>query len=167
MHNTKGKTKWLCICECGNLTEVELNHLTRNNSKSCGCFRIKHDKSNIRLYNIWGNIKQRCYNKNNHGYKNYGGRGVAVCSEWLEDFQAFYDWSMVNGYADNLTIDRIDVNGNYEPSNCRWVDRKQQSRNRRNIKLITYKGETRPLVEWCELLNLDYQNTYKRLYKLK
>lgn len=90
-----------------------------------------------------------------------------MCDEWRNDFQAFYDWSMENGYDDTLTIDRINVNGNYSPNNCRWVTMKQQNRNRRNNKLITYKGETRPLVEWCELLNLDYQNTYKRLYKLK
>ena len=88
-----------------------------------------------------------------------------MCHEWLEDFQAFYNWSINNGYDDTLTIDRIDVNGNYEPNNCRWVDMKHQARNRRNNRLITYKGETKPLAELCELLGLNYRTVCQRLYR--
>lgn len=127
--------------------------------------RLKHGKTNTRLYNTWQRMKQRCYNPNKQHYEDYGGRGIEVCKEWLHDFQAFYDWSMTHGYDDTLTIDRIDVDGNYEPSNCRWVDMKTQCRNRRNTKYIKYKGETKPLVEWCELFNINYKVTFQRLFR--
>lgn len=132
LHNTKGRTKWLCICECGNLAEVALRELIDNKTKSCGCLHkqiareqhMTHGKRRTRLYSIYVSMKNRCYYKNNKSYKYYGGRGIAVCSEWKYNFQAFYDWAMANGYDDTLTIDRIDVNGNYEPNNCRWSTQK-------------------------------------------
>lgn len=163
LHNTKGRTKWLCVCDCGNLTEVLQGHLTSGHTKSCGCSHIKHGKCNARLYNIYDNIKQRCYTKTNPNYKNYGGRGIKVCDEWVNDFQAFYNWAMNNGYNDNLTIDRIDVNGNYEPNNCRWVDRKQQSRNRRSNHNYTIYGITHCLMDWCEIYNVNYGTVQSRL----
>lgn len=108
-------------------------------------------------------MKQRCYNKKLPQYKDYGGRGVAVCSEWLHDFMSFYGLAMANGYTDNLTIDRIDVNGNYEPNNCRWVTDKQQAQNRRSCKNITINNETHCIKEWCEILGLNYYTIIKRL----
>lgn len=108
-------------------------------------------------------MKKRCYLKCNHDYKNYGARGIAVCDEWRNDFMAFYNWSMANGYNDTLTIDRIDVNGNYEPNNCRWCNMKQQARNRRNNIYFTYNGETHCLTDWCEILGLNRKTIYERL----
>lgn len=177
LHNVNCKTKWLCICECGNLKEITTNSLQGGKTKSCGCYRkeittkhgkenSKHGKYKTRLYDLWAHMKYRCNNKNYHHYRDYGARGIRVCSEWSNDFQAFYDWAINNGYKENLSIDRINVNGNYEPSNCRWVDMKTQQRNRRNTRYIVYKGETRCLNEWCEILNLNRNTVYDRIYRL-
>ena len=173
LHNAKGRTKWLCVCECGNLTYVDVYSLQSGNTKSCGCLHKElaskqlttHGKSHSRLYTIYNLMKRRCYNVKDKRYKDYGARGIAVCDEWKDNFQAFYDWSMENGYNDNLTIDRVNNNGNYEPNNCRWTTRKQQARNTRRTKYITYKGVTRPLIEWCEVLGLNHHTIETRLYR--
>lgn len=115
---------------------------------------------------MWRGIKLRCYNKNSKRYKDYGGRGVAVCDKWKNDFMNFYDWAINNGYSDNLTIDRINNEGNYEPNNCRWVTIKQQSRNRRSNRNITINGETHCLSEWCEILGLNYKKVSARINQL-
>lgn len=99
---------------------------------------VKHGKKNTRLYRIWLQMKNRCFNIRTNRYKDYGGRGITVCDEWKNDFTKFYDWSILNGYQENLTIDRIDNDGNYEPSNCRWVTVKIQNRNSRSNHLITF-----------------------------
>jgi hypothetical protein len=159
---------YLCKCDCGNETIVMKKCLLRNNVKSCGClFKEKnnttHGLTNTRFYHIWNSIKQRCYNKNNKDYKNYGIRGIIVCSEWKDNFKNFYDWSIDNGYQDTLEIDRIDNNGNYEPSNCRWVDIKTQARNRRTNHLITYRGKTHCLIEWAEIYKISHTLIRDRL----
>lgn len=110
-------------------------------------------------------IKDRCYNKNSKRYKDYGGRGVAVCSEWKNDFQAFYNWSMNNGYKKGLQIDRIDNNGNYEPDNCRFATAKENANNRRSNRYITVNNITHTLSEWCNILNLKYKKVTTRLYR--
>ena len=110
-------------------------------------------------------MKKRCINSSDRLFKYYGGRRITICEEWKNDFQAFYDWAMANGYKDDLTIDRIDVNGNYEPSNCRWANSKLQARNMRNNNFVTYKGETHCLSEWAELYNISYKTFWKRLKK--
>lgn len=120
---------------------------------------------NKRIYKAWCHIKDRCYNQNCKDYANYGERGITVCDEWINNSQAFYNWAINNGYESNLTLDRIDVNGNYSPDNCRWVDRKQQARNRRNTIYITYKGETMSLPDWCDRLNLRYDTIKRRYYR--
>lgn len=164
-------TWWLCICECGNLTEVRYGNLKRGGTVSCGCYaneklkksHTKHGGYGSRIYATWQNMKSRCYYTLDKRYKDYGWRGITVCKEWKDDFQAFYDWAMNNGYDDSLTIDRIDVNGNYSPDNCRWTTRKQQVRNRRNNRYFTINGETNCLSEWCEIYNVNYWKTHERL----
>lgn len=113
-------------------------------------FQFKHGMKNTRLYNIWDTMKQRCLNANQKDYKNYGGRGITVSEEWLE-FSNFYNWSMANGYRDNLSVERVNVNGNYEPSNCLWVTTKEQARNTRRNHFYTYNGESKTIAEWSEL----------------
>lgn len=110
-------------------------------------------------------MRYRCYNINDKEYSWYGGRGITICDEWLNDFMSFYDWSMNNGYQDNLTIDRIDNNKGYSPINCRWTTRKEQARNTRRNRLITIDGETKCLAEWCEVFNLNYHTVKRRLYR--
>ena len=172
-NNVKRKrTHWLCICECGNLTDVEVGNLQCGNTNSCGCYnkqRAKesnqtHSKSHTKLYTIYNNMKQRCYNNDNPRYNDYGGRGIAVCDEWLNDFMSFYKWAMNNDYKEGLTIDRIDNAGNYEPDNCRWVSMTTQNRNKRNNVNYTINGETHCLKEWCEILGLKYGTVKKRIY---
>ena len=111
----------------------------------------RHGKTGNRIYNIYRGMKTRCFCKNDYHYKWYGAKGITICQEWLDDFMSFYNWSLENGYKDNLTIDRIDVNGNYEPSNCRWIDHKTQCNNRHNSRYIEINGEKKTLAQWCEI----------------
>lgn len=163
-----------CKCDCGNYSVTEKSRLKSGNTKSCGCYEKECKKTNClkhgaysnfekgkreRLYSTYSKMKQRCYNKNNKDYNYYGGRGILICDEWLDKengYEIFREWSLNNGYTDDLTIDRIDVNGNYKPSNCRWVDMKTQMNNTRQNHMITYNGKTQSLTMWSEELDIPY-----------
>ena len=112
-----------------------------------------------KLYSIWATMIHRCEDEKREKYKDYGGRGISVCEEW-HDTNAFMDWAFANGYEEGLQIDRIDVNGNYEPSNCRWVTPKENSRNRRNTVFLTVDGETKCVAEWCEIVDVSQYTVY-------
>ena len=123
----------------------------------------RHGLRKTRLYGIHNGLLQRCYNPSRPKYKNYGGRGITVCEEWRNNFKAFYDWAMANGYADGLTIDRINNDGNYEPSNCRWVKIKEQAYNKTTSNFITYKGETKTIAEWAQEYGIKYGTLFYRI----
>lgn len=160
---SSGENKWICICECGNKISVSTSRLSKERIKSCGCHKgdnfRKHNQKHSRLYNIWCSMKQRC-NENRGNYKN-----ITYCKEW-EEFIPFYEWSIANGYADNLTIDRINTLGNYEPSNCRWVSQKVQQNNRTNNTLYTLDNATHTLSEWSEILGIGRSTLSARILKL-
>lgn len=160
---------WKCQCECGNTKISNGRNLLNGHCKSCGCIPhipktipwTKHHKSDTILYNVWKSMKGRCYTKSNSGYEYYGARGINVCDEWKNDFNAFYEWSISNGYKDSeeygeYTLDRIDPNGNYEPSNCRWVNMTVQSNNRRNNTKYMYDGELLTLREISIRTGVNY-----------
>lgn len=163
---------WLYRCDCGKEKVLRKVQVSAGKIQSCGCFlkqsvkerSIKHGKNNTRLYKIMHDMKQRCLNPNNKNYKHYGGRGIKIYNRWLEDFNIFYDWAMNNGYQDNLTIERINVNGNYEPNNCKWILINDQAKNTRRNRFFTYNGETFCLKEWADKLKIN-ENTLR--YRLK
>ncbi|MBO7715855.1 MAG: hypothetical protein J6S85_19990 [Methanobrevibacter sp.] len=127
-----------------------------------GRFVITHGQRHTKLYKVWEGMKRRCFNKNDHSYKHYGGKGIKVCKEWLH-FPPFFEWAKANGYKEGLTIDRIDSNGNYEPKNCRWVSHKVQNRNYSRNHMITYNGETRCLADWADFFKINRATVLFRL----
>lgn len=160
-----GKIVYKCLCDCGNYHDAVGVDLRKGNIKSCGCLRGNmHGKTRTRLYNTWSHMKQRCYNEKDPHYPDYGARGIVVCDEWKDDFTNFYSWAMDNNYQENLTIDRIDVNGNYEPDNCRWATKKQQNENKRNSIHLTYNGKTKTISQWCKELGLKHSIIYVRYH---
>lgn len=161
----------ICKCDCGNTVVTNDFALIHGMTKSCGCYYEEyqrnshyantHRKSHTRLYKVWSAMQQRCTNPNNASYHNYGGRGIEMCKEWLEDFQAFYDWSMANGYDENApqgqcTIDRIDNDKGYSPDNCRWVPMKKQVNNKRTTRIMEYNGAMLNMSEWSRKLKIPY-----------
>ncbi len=167
---------WLCKCDCGKEKVIQLPHLTSKHTISCGCYQkqkakqslTKHGKYYTKLYSIWINIKDRCCNPKNKSYNNYGGRGINICSEWIDKekgFINFYDWAMKNGYKKDLTIDRIDVNGNYTPFNCKWSTKTEQQQNKRTNIFITFNNKTLNISQWAKELNVPYYRIQSRLKK--
>lgn len=143
-----GKRYYKCLCDCGNIFYISSSYIHNKSVVSCGCRRREvgretgtHHMTNTRIYNEWCGIKRRCYCKSDPQYSNYGGRGISMCREWKNDFLQFYEWAMANSYDDSLSIDRIDVNGDYEPSNCRWTTQKIQANNTRTNVYVEYNGE--------------------------
>jgi hypothetical protein len=154
-----------CKCDCGNVTSVFLQDLRSNKTRSCGCLNLEnslkkleglseknitHGMSKTKEYRAWSHMVGRCMNEDDQSYHYYGGRGIKVCDKWLR-FEGFWE-DMKEGYSDQLTIDRIDNNGNYEKNNCRWVSMEEQSKNKRNNKSVTYNGETLIVADWSKRL---------------
>lgn len=166
-----------CVCDCGNVKDVMGYSLTSGNTKSCGClkkgqystrrasrrYQGRYDKyGHSRIYSIWNAMNSRCYNPKMQAYPRYGGRGIEVCAEWRDSFQAFHDWAAVNGYGDDLTLDRIDSCGDYGPDNCRWVSLEVQNNNRRDNVYLTCDGERMTIAQWARRTGASKAAMYKR-----
>ena len=165
-------TAWLCKCDCGKEKRIRTNSLTSGVTKSCGMHQREHlenrkykyppDVRIRRLRNIWYGMLKRCNKTNHKEYKYYGGRGITVCENW-NDYVVFARWALSNGYSNDLTIDRIDNDGNYEPSNCRWVTIQEQLRNRSNNRHETINGVTKTVAEWSRDYGVEKNTVYRRL----
>ena len=171
---TENRRKCRCLCDCGNETDVYISHLRDGHTQSCGCLHKElltsrletHRLSKTRLYKTWSNMKTRCNNENNNEYAYYGGRGIKVCPEWEHDFGSFAIWALSSGYRDDLTIDRIDCNGNYSPENCRWATRKEQGNNTRRNHYLSFNGQIKTISEWSDEVGLSSRLIQDRIVKL-
>lgn len=169
----KGRYWFLCQCDCGK--EFYIRGADIGKTKSCGCmtkeYQFKtHGESKTRLYAIWRHMNERCYKTYHKSYADYGGRGITVCPEWRYDYVAFRNWAYANGYNENAgymecTLDRIDVNGNYEPENCRWISMKEQCNNRRNNRMLECDGIRRTMMEWSEITGIQASTLWHRWEK--
>ena len=172
----KGKrcVRWKCQCDCGTVKEVNGNALKTGNVVSCGCYAINErrermtthgatrNRKSTHLYSVWDGMKERCYNRNKAYYHRYGGRGITMCDEWHYSFEAFQSWAYENGYREDLTIDRIDNDKGYCPENCRWVTIKEQSNNKENNHYLTFRGETKTLMQWSEATGFPFSTLSRR-----
>ena len=166
---------WLFECSCGKRKEIYRNAVVHGKTRSCGCYQaemnktpkfIKHNSCNTRLYRIWAHMKERCNNSRCKVYKDYGGRGIKICEDW-NDFRNFEQWAINNGYLENLTIDRIDNNGNYEPSNCRWTTMSVQANNKRNNVFYEAYGEKHTISEWARIKGINEGTLRSRIMRNK
>lgn len=164
--NYDGKVLWICQCACGVEKEVVAQYLTSGDTKSCGCLlkesRQKHNQSRTRLYRRWADMLSRCRNPRSNNYKYYGARGVTVCADWTK-FEAFRDWAMDNGYRDDLTIERNNVNGNYDPGNCRWATDEEQDQNTRHAVRVEINGKEYRIKELSEITNISIVGVGQRI----
>lgn len=177
--NGRKRTAWVCRCDCGNECIVASISLKSGATASCGCLKAennrakwtKHNKSRSRLYGVWCDMKKRCYNPMYKQYNDYGGRGILVCDEWLHDFSAFEKFALEHGYDaeakfGDCTIDRIDVNGNYSPENCRFVDMKTQNKNKRVTgHLLTYGKKTQNIAAWSRETGIHHVTICQRIMR--
>lgn len=162
---------WRCRCDCGNEIFAMGGNLRSGDTQSCGCLNrenakkryLTHGGTNTRLFRIWHNMKNRCGNPNTKDYADYGSRGIKVCPEWSENFEAFRDWAMANGYREDLTLDRKDNDGPYSPENCRWITNAAQQNNRRNNHLLTLYGKTQTITKWAEETGINRSTLKARL----
>lgn len=162
------RTRWICSCKCGNITSVQTQQLKQGKTISCGCRRYEtknqtHGMRKTRIYSIWCGMRARCFRKSDKNYERYGAAGISICDEWKNDFVSFYNWSMGNGYAEDLTIDRKDNAKGYCPENCRWITQGEQQRNKTNNVLLEYNGETKTLSEWCRIMGEPYSKIHGRI----
>jgi len=156
------KSTWKCLCDCGNITDVYRGHLIDGHTRSCGCIGNRtHGMSKTRQYTIWSHVIDRCTNANSDYYKNYGGRGITVCEKWRK-FEGFWE-DMQNGYADDLTIERDNNDGNYEKGNCRWATKSEQNRNTRRSVKLSFRGNVKNLSEWSREVGISSMTIRHRL----
>lgn len=162
-----GNNIWKCKCDCGESSYVRLGALRAGQIKQCmKCSaeeKVKYNIRTTRLKNIYTDMKRRCYVSKREDYHRYGGRGIQICEEWLENPELFEKWSLENGYSEELTIDRINNDGNYEPSNCRWVDFYVQANNRSNNHTLEYKGVSLTMTQWAEKLGIHRHTLLNRI----
>ena len=169
--NGKHVVQWKCQCDCGNIRYLSTTELKSNRWKSCGCMHdyysrinnITHGDSHKRLHNTWLGMKARCFNEGDYHYKWYGGRGISMYQQWVNSYESFKEWALSNGYNDMLTIDRINPDGDYEPSNCRWVDMKVQNNNRRNNRKIKAFGMELTIGRWSEKTGINASTIRSRI----
>lgn len=166
-YKNKGREFTLRCDKCGEILTRKYATVVLRKAKCKCCYtRQKRNTdgfSGTKLKSVYMNILDRCYNAKNHAYKDYGGRGISVCDEWLHDFKAFYDWAMSNGYKEGLTIERINVNGEYAPENCRWATKKEQASNRRSNHLVNYNGKDYTVSQLADMLQVNRSTIYYRL----
>lgn len=171
--NKQYDSLWSCKCECGKIKIIRGGVLKNKHTQSCGCLkkerlidsRTTHGliKDNYKLYKVWIGIKQRCNNVNSKSYSKYGGCGIKVCDEWENNFLSFYNWSIVNGYKEGLTIERSNVKGNYEPFNCTWIPKSLQSRNRTCSVLLNFNGQTKNASDWSDITGIPSKVITQRI----
>lgn len=173
--NRNGKVWWKCQCDCGNIHYAATQSLRSRHTTSCGCYlREKYNhpdgfvgasngESNTRLYKEWFAMRRRCKATNGEKYEWYGKHGIKVCEEWERSYLAFKEWALANGYNDSLSLDRIDVNGDYEPSNCRWITMAEQQNNKRGTHYVEYNGQVKTLMDWAREYNLDGEKLRSRV----
>lgn len=167
--NRQYDSLWKVRCDCGNEFIVRGGVLKNGHTQSCGCLqreqtsksRTTHGLSRNpltgkrdKLYRVFAGMKERCYNPHHDMFRYYGGSGVSICEAWLNDYSAFHQWAITNGYKEGLTIERVNTFGNYEPSNCKWIPMSEQSKNRRNNRILTFNGQTKKVIEWAEITSL-------------
>ena len=169
-----GKYDWKCLCDCGNTTFVKTHLLTSGATKSCGCYMREkaskinrtHGQTQTKLYKVWSEMKRRCDNPHDNVYKHYGGRGISYADEW-KHFEPFYEWALTNGYREaergKYTLDRINVNGNYEPSNCRWISHAEQMGNKRAMVRYSFRGQELTVRELSNLYGIKPETIRSRI----
>lgn len=169
-----GNTKWLCKCECGNEVVVLGHSLRQGRTRSCGCLLsessknrmtkllTKHGMASTKIYKVYVSMRERCEKPSSSEYHRYGGRGIRVCDEWKDDRTSFFEWALTNGYKEGLEIDRINNDGNYEPSNCRWVTSLKNSNNTSRNVFLEFNGETHTMAEWSRILGISVSTLYSR-----
>lgn len=172
-----GRVQWLCECDCGSRVRVSSTHLRTGHTQSCGCFKIERTVESAKhggnrrgkreaLYDVWIDMRRRCYNPKDQSFPYYGGRGITVCSAWLESYSEFRDWALSSGYQAGLTLDRKDTDGNYAPENCRWATRKEQNFNKRNNHRLEFGGRNLTLAEWEAVTGLPQRLIRCRVVEL-
>lgn len=165
--DNRHQSYWNCVCDCGGLLVVRGGNLVSGHTKSCGCWKMRSDgdAKKLKLYGVWNTMKSRCNRPTSAAYKRYGGRGISICNEWKESYQAFKRWALMAGYREGLSIDRINNNGSYCPENCRWITMSKQSENKRSNIWLTHNGQTHIISQWAKILSVPSGRLFHRYHR--